>query len=164
MYNYQPSNWYWVIGGSSTQVYSSASMSLVSLPNSTYAAWLAAGGVPTAIDTLANLQLVFYQAGILAVVLTSTGIPALNGSYAITPTAQDDINAVVTYIMLNGTFPGGGTTLPWIDAVGSAHIFPNVAAFKNFATAIANFVAQFQLYVDSNGSIGSMPSNALTIA
>lgn len=49
MPNYNPSNWYWIVDGSTSQVYSSASDSYVATTDSTYEAWLAAGNVPTKI-------------------------------------------------------------------------------------------------------------------
>lgn len=52
---FAPANWYWVVGGSSTQVFSSASGDYVAAADATYQAWLAKGNKPTAIDTEANL-------------------------------------------------------------------------------------------------------------
>jgi hypothetical protein len=62
MLNYTVQNWYWVVGGS--QVYSSASASYVPATDTTYAAWLAAGGVPTKITTndMLLLQIDFLEA------------------------------------------------------------------------------------------------------
>lgn len=95
--------------------------------------------------------------------LTSTGTPALNGTYAIDPASQANINAIITYVLLNSTFPGGGTTLPWYDISGDAHLFPSIEAFQAFATAAANFIAMLSIYANSNGKVGSIPSNAITI-
>lgn len=55
MSNYNPYNWYWIVGGSTTQVYSSASSNYVLLTDATYLAWLALGNKPTNIDTESNL-------------------------------------------------------------------------------------------------------------
>lgn len=96
--------------------------------------------------------------------VTSTGAPALDGTYSLNQTNQNNVNATVTYILLNGTFPGGGTTMPWIDQNGDAHVFQTIASFKAFATAFANYVAAVALYAASNGTVGSLPSNAVTIA
>lgn len=97
------------------------------------------------------------------VVVTSTGTPALNGTYAIDPISQGQLNAVVTYILLNGSFPGGNVTMPWTDASGAVHVFPSVTAFKGFATAYADYTAAVVLYEQSAGQAGSLPSNAITI-
>jgi hypothetical protein len=50
-----PRNWYWVVGGSTTQVYSSAAGNYVPVDNAAYVAWLAAGNTPRPIDTEAKL-------------------------------------------------------------------------------------------------------------
>jgi hypothetical protein len=49
MSRYNRSHWYWAVGGSTTQVYSSASSSYVPIADATYAAWLVAGNTPTRI-------------------------------------------------------------------------------------------------------------------
>jgi hypothetical protein len=49
--NFTPANWYWIVGGSVTQVYSSAVGDFVAVSNPTYQTWLAAGNPPTTIDT-----------------------------------------------------------------------------------------------------------------
>jgi len=61
---YNPANWYWIVAGSTTQVFSSAVGDYVPVDNATYLAWLAAGNQPTRIvseaelgDVLAPLQL-----------------------------------------------------------------------------------------------------------
>lgn len=50
MMQYNPSNWYWLVAGSTTQVYSSASNTYVSVSDTTYEAWVASGGVATKIS------------------------------------------------------------------------------------------------------------------
>lgn len=52
---FTPNNWYWIVAGSITQVYSSVVGDYVPVTNATYQAWLAAGNTPTKIDTEANL-------------------------------------------------------------------------------------------------------------
>ena len=49
MSNYNVQNWYWIVAGSTTQVYSSAAAAYVSVSDAIYLSWLAAGGVPTKI-------------------------------------------------------------------------------------------------------------------
>jgi hypothetical protein len=96
--------------------------------------------------------------------ITSTSTPAINGLYSLTPTSQNNINATITYILLNGTFPGGGSTMAWADASGNPHVFPSIAEFKAFATAVANFVSTVSIYGDTGGAQGSIPANNITIA
>lgn len=52
---YNPQNWYWIVGGNQTQVYSSAAGDYISVSDPTYRAWISLGNVPTKIDTEANL-------------------------------------------------------------------------------------------------------------
>jgi hypothetical protein len=96
-------------------------------------------------------------------VVTSTGTSSLNGTYSVNPTSIGNVNAVVTYILLNGTFPKGASTFGWADASGGLHVFPNVTVFKAFATAFADYVSAVSEYADSGGTVGSIPSNAVTI-
>lgn len=63
---YNPADWYWVVGGSTEQVWASASAAYVSVTDSEYEAWLAAGNQPTAIESVADLAdvlLAQYPAG-----------------------------------------------------------------------------------------------------
>ena len=55
---YSASDWYWIVGGSTTIVYASKSASYVSVKDSAYAAFVAAGGKATRIDTEADLEAV----------------------------------------------------------------------------------------------------------
>lgn len=94
----------------------------------------------------------------------STSHSNLNATYSIDAPAQANINAVITYILVNGNFPGGGTVMPWSDNGGGIHIFPDVATFKLFATAVANYTSAVLLYGDSGGAVGSLPSQPVVIA
>jgi hypothetical protein len=95
--------------------------------------------------------------------IKSASTPALNGTYAVDANAQGNINAVVTYILLNGNFPNGAQTLNWTDMSGVVHAFPNTATFNAFATGAANFVYQVATYGYSGGTVGTIPSNRLQI-
>ncbi len=75
----------------------------------------------------------------------STAYPALDGTYSVTPAATGNISSVMLYIQVHGTFPGGASTMPWLDAGGTPHVFPSVAEFQAFATAAADFVAAVTL-------------------
>jgi len=70
--NYDPRNWYWIVGGDTSRVYSSRIGNYVSPDNATYVAWLAAGGVTTRIlnadelaEVLANASVRPAQADLL---------------------------------------------------------------------------------------------------
>jgi hypothetical protein len=61
-----PQNWYWKITGNSSQVWSSAANAFVSVSDSTYEAWLAAGNSPTPIASVGKaMSVVIAQTGLL---------------------------------------------------------------------------------------------------
>lgn len=77
---YQITNWYWIVDGSTSQVYSSAAGSYVGNTDETYLAWLASGNFATNIDTEASLIGVFeagYPAGWPALALKADAADAL---------------------------------------------------------------------------------------
>lgn len=49
MFNYVPSNHFWIVGGNATRVWSSAAAAYIQATDPVYVAWLAAGGMPTSI-------------------------------------------------------------------------------------------------------------------
>jgi hypothetical protein len=62
---YQASRWYWYVGGDQTQAFSSAANAFVPAADAGLTAFIAAGNMPTAIDSLASLQDVLMQAGVV---------------------------------------------------------------------------------------------------
>jgi hypothetical protein len=92
--------------------------------------------------------------------VTSTGTPALSATYPCDPTAQQQINAEITSILLNGTFADGETTIGWLDATGASHTF-SIAEFKALATEIAAFVSGCIKVI--NGQSTTLPSASVTI-
>ena len=116
---------------------------------------------PPPAPTPASKAVAALEAGIQVV---STGTPAINGTYSLMPGSISNVNATTTYILLNNAFPGNMSAMPWFDMSGTAHTFTDVTVFKNFATAYAGYVAAIQLYADSNGTIGAIPTLPITIA
>ena len=100
------------------------------------------------------------------IAITSTGTPAVSGTYSLSQETQNLVVAVATAINTSGgSFPGGVSALPWADASGAEHVFPNVTVFKEFALAIAGYVGAIDVYASSGGTTGTLPtSNAVTIA
>lgn len=109
-------------------------------PQSAYAAFLAAGAI-----------------------VTSTGTPALNGTYAIDAETQISITTEAAFINAFSEFSNGTTTnFPWQLANGTKVVqFPNTTAFMNFTKAIATLVTTAKLSM--NAGLTTMPSNAVTI-
>lgn len=180
---FNASDWYWNVGSSTTQVYSSKSVSYLPITNQTYADWLSRGGIVTPIASEVALQAIlafYYPQGWLAtpeqqaqgeaLVALSAGIqiasvstPGINGTYSATANSIANVNAIMTYILSNNTFPNGASTMPWADIGGAVHVFPNTTIFKDFATAFANYVTVVSIYGDSGGTVGSIPSNQIAI-
>ena len=171
-------NWYWIVGGSTTQVYSSASVSYVPMSDPTYNMWISEGNHPTVIDNEADLSGVFFwqypqgwykntavtsaNAAIThGITIVSQSTPSLNGIYALDSNSIENITGTELYILTNGTFPEGTETFPWADKNGTVHIFPNVAMFKAFATAVGDFVSAVEQY--ANTGQGFIPNNTVTI-
>ncbi len=55
---YTPHDWFWLVGGDESQVYSSAARDYVPLDDPAYVAFLAAGGAPTRIGSADELAAV----------------------------------------------------------------------------------------------------------
>jgi hypothetical protein len=54
MRTYDPSNWYWIVGGNEAQVFSSATGNYVPANDAAFAAWQADGSMPTRIVNETN--------------------------------------------------------------------------------------------------------------
>lgn len=121
--------------------------------------WLAFQAIVTA-------QNAYYAAFSAGVVITSTGTPALNGTYACDSDTQRNIVSEQVYISADGTFTNGGSTMAWPDMVGAYHLFPSTTEFTAFAKAVAQYVQALATALATVQAGGSWapPSNALTIA
>ncbi len=164
-------NHYWIVAASTTQVWSSASMSYVPVTDSTYQAWLsipAHGPSPIASDA-ELFQVLMNQCwpavSAAGVAVTSTGTPALDGTYSILDRDISNITALATGIAAGKPLPGGGSTFNYPDITGAAHAF-SAANFLNFGTAIEDYVYNYRetLLTLLGGGSGSLPSSSLTIA
>lgn len=96
--------------------------------------------------------------------VTSTSTPAVNGVYAVDQAAQQRINAIETYVLKNSAFPGSsGTSLAYPLASGAMVVFPSLSVWAEFADAVANYVADLDLY--AAGAAGaSLPPPTVDIA
>jgi hypothetical protein len=164
--NYTPNNWYWNIGQSSIQVFSSASLTFVPLTDATYLAWVAAGNRTTRIDTGINLFDVLSTQVLPSlfsngVAFRSTSIPSLNATYPCDSVAQQTMTGIMTSLNA-GIVPGNGTNFLYNSVIFTS------AQFLAVAKALTNYVYDFNLqlseYLNSNGSSGSFPSVPIQIA
>jgi hypothetical protein len=94
--------------------------------------------------------------------VTSTSTPVIDGTYATDSTTISHLQSEMLSILAAGTFADGAGTLIWPDISGTMHVFPSVEVFKNFAVAMAAFVAAAAKV--KNGSIGVLPNTSVTIA
>lgn len=63
---FNPNNWFWIVGGDTSQAWSSAANAFVSATDSRYTSWLAAGGTPTKVASVTvALGVVIIQSGLL---------------------------------------------------------------------------------------------------
>jgi hypothetical protein len=166
---YNSRNWYWVVAGSTAQVWSSASLSYASVTDATYEAWLASGNRATNIGSAAELIQVMQQQAVpllqaSGVAVTSTSTPSLSGIYAIDPASLANLTALSTGIAAGKPLPGGGTSFNYADITGAQHAF-TAASFLNLAAAIETYVYDFDqaLVALIAGQPATMPSQPLTI-
>lgn len=94
--------------------------------------------------------------------LTSTGTPALNGTYGADAATIAYVNSEMTSLLKNGVFADGSTSVYWPDAGGALHVF-NVAQFEGFAAALAAFVAGARKCI-IGVSGAALPAASATIA
>lgn len=52
---YNPRDWYWIVGGDETRVYSSARGNFFPADDTAYQAWLAGGALPSRVDAASTL-------------------------------------------------------------------------------------------------------------
>lgn len=148
--NYNPSNWYWVVAGSNTQVFASARNAYASNTDATYVAWVAAGNRTTPIDTEANLIAVLTAAGVNVTVPSIAGL----SSYLATATANKlasgitvagfnvptDPTSIALYSTLNIAAAVPTFTFPWQSGSGS-YVTLTAAQISAVYGAVNNYVA-----------------------
>ena len=96
--------------------------------------------------------------------VTSTGTPAINGTYAIADGVafgRADIGTEAQFISTFSEFTNGTQTLEWPLLNGTFVTFPSTASFMNFAKAAAQYYAAVKAVVAAGQ--GSFPSNQVTI-
>ena len=96
--------------------------------------------------------------------ITSTGTPAINGTYAIAsgiPFGREDIGTEAQFVSTFSEFTNGTQTIEWPLIDGTFVTFPSTASFMNFAKAAAQYYAAVKAVAATNQ--GSFPSNQVTI-
>lgn len=118
----------------------------------------------TAAKAIAQAPAQFDAAVSAGLTITSTGTPALNGTYAVDTAARDVISAVEAGIAGGKGLPGGGSTFNHLDIAGVPHAF-DATSFPNFAAAVRDYYyALIQTLVSIKGGHGgTWPSASATI-
>lgn len=102
------------------------------------------------------------------ITLTSTGTPAINGTYAYDQQTQTDLSGIAATIGLLGTFPDGSTSGYQYPQLGGLAVttFASIAAFKLFYAAYAKLLQQLQAQGDTlaKGGTPTWPSQSVTTA
>lgn len=165
---YAAPNWYWVVAGSTTKVWSSPALAYVSNTNSTYTAWAArnntsvinsAGQLLTVIFT--QVEPVVMQSG---VAVTSTSTPAINATYDVTSLSK---LALISANIANGKgLPGGGSTFLYPDISGTTFHTFSATNIVNLAYALQSYVYAWEQMIVTRvgGGTASAPTIPLVIA
>lgn len=93
--------------------------------------------------------------------ITSTGTPALNGTYPVDVVSQAKMTSVAAYINANDKFPAGLSAMPIPLLSGGAVIATSTAAYVAVVSAIADFVTTADLALDTGS--GRWPAASVTI-
>ena len=185
---YTPSNWYWIVAGSTTQVWSSAACAYVPSTDATYQAWLATGNGPTNINSEADLAATLaavYPAGwpptnaqqVASLLQAGLSIKSTSGNWTATfPVVTDAMGTSIWTMLLaeqdalntsnNTYFADGETTVNWPDITSTPtapSLHPlNPVQFVAFKAAVGQFVAKCRNY--GNGVPGAvLPATETTI-
>lgn len=86
-------NWYWIVGGSNTQVYSTAAGDYVAATDPTYQSWLSNGNTASRVDSENNLGTLLAQYNLRP---TNTNLLAIYQG-----AAASGINAIILKILFN---------------------------------------------------------------
>lgn len=186
-FNYNPLDWYWIVAGSTTQVFSSSRGIYVSTSDSAYLEWkLQVGNIASAIQTDGELTYVLINAGVpwslahgagqdnLGVLqngdavqvllvsginITSSSDSALNGIYALDTNSINNLNGLYFSVKVGDGFPGGSPTFEYLDMMNQPHSFDETH-FLAFGVAVRNYLYALNQAGNTNGP---WPSNSAPI-
>ncbi len=116
-------------------------------------------------NALVELPIVVYN-GLISggLTLTSTGTPALNGTYAVDTQAQHNISSIMSGIANGLGLPGGGSTFTYQDQSGVSHSF-DATHFSALAKAVRDFVYNCDITLATivQGGTATYPINSIVI-
>lgn len=142
---YDPSNWYWIVDGDTSKAWSSATAGFVPVSDETYSAWLASGGGPTPIGSLAELAEVFaaqYPGGMLKTYAAAVryakeiaGCTVGGVTYPSDRDTQAKLTAAALFAQVDNT-----QTFQWKLADGSFSDELSAAQMITIAAAVGGYV------------------------
>lgn len=97
----------------------------------------------------------------VAVAVVSASLPALSGVYGINAGSIANITAAVAGIAAGQGFPGGSSSMVWVDATGAPHTFGTTAEFLALGAAIEGYV--YALQMTALGQAVAIPATPLQI-
>jgi hypothetical protein len=94
------------------------------------------------------------------VTVTSTSNPALDGSYPLDPTTQQQITSIASAINAGMGLPGGQTTFNWPDASNNSHAW-DATSFIAYAKGLLDFL--YSCSQVAQGRATTLPAQTITI-
>jgi hypothetical protein len=191
--NYNPNQWYWIVGNDPINVFSSVAAAEVSqVSDSGYLSFLSAGNHPSRVSGYAVLYDVLVSAAPAVataatsffmsknalttatiinnllnsgITITSIGNSSLNGTYPCDPATQIKVVSIVTGINSGKGLPDGNSSYGVMDMSGNVNNF-SATDYINLSAAIESYV--YNLYATETtllaGGNPSWPSPNITIA
>ncbi|MBB5442950.1 MULTISPECIES: hypothetical protein [unclassified Paraburkholderia] len=97
--------------------------------------------------------------------VTCVATPALNATYGVSDADVSGISAEAQFVALYKAFTNGADTLPWPDADGQLHEFPDTETFMAFSKAAAQYasVCRQALAALQAGHPATFPSNVVML-
>jgi hypothetical protein len=165
---YNPLKWYWAVGGSTTQVWSSQSMSYLPTSDTGFTAWAVNNKATPIANAGALVQVMYTQVEpyilSLGAVVTSVATPSINATYSLTPDAFSKLNTILGLLSNSKPLPGGNTTFSFPDVTGNLHSFTQTN-IVNLAAGLQNWRYQWETAVSTliSGGSATLPG-AITLA
>jgi hypothetical protein len=135
------------------------------IATNTAGAWTFADPTPPPSTDPADLAAAELATRIAAgITITSTGTPALNGTYALDAISTAQIYQIGLFASQFGVFPSGATTQAYPDASGVPRMF-SIDQFVAFLRAVAPLVSALttQAAIMAHGGPPTWPTQAATI-
>ena len=161
-----PLDWYWVVGGEETVVWSSNSMSYLDQTDNVYVQWLSRGGMPTNIATKENLVDVI-NSSVLPLIL-NLGVPVtcntnntLNATYSFNdlPALADAARDISSGLGMPNNILHFWDINKSPILVPQSYVVSLYLAIRNYKMTLPTVITEV-----INGVTASLPATPITIA